>query len=258
MPRAVASARVSARAACACALLALLPLRRVGGSGGALPALPSLSSSGGALAVNLTVVAAALSSGTDFSLTTRAYAWSRAAPAAASGGPALCGPTLRVRPGDSLTVTLANSLGADAGADASWPMNAYRDFNTTNLHTHGLHVSPGEDDVFSTVAPGGSRAYAYAIPADHQPGVLWYHAHWHGATMVQVMGGLVGALIVDAGPAAPLPPWLAALPELVLVLQNFVFVPLATPVGGHATASFSQLEALAYNSTAGGDGLREQ
>lgn len=232
-----------------CALLAW----RARGSGGALPVLPSLASSGGSLAVNLTVLAARLSSGSDFALSTRAYAWARAQAqgGASSGGPALSGPTLRVRPGDTLTIVLANALGDDFGADAAWPMNAYRYFNTTNMHTHGLHVSPLQDDVFSTVSPGETLTYTYSIPVDHPPGALWYHAHWHGATMIQVMGGLVGALIIDPSPATPLPPWLSALPEFVLVLQNFVFVPLPTPPGGHATASFSQLEATCYNATSG-------
>ena len=72
-----------------------------------LAALPALHSSGGALHVNLTVVAAQLSSGSSFALSTRAYAW---ASGGRVGGPALSGPTLHVLPGDTLTVTLSNRL----------------------------------------------------------------------------------------------------------------------------------------------------
>ena len=60
------------------------------------------------------------------------------------------GPTLRVRPGDVLTVTLDNRLDAP-----------------TNLHTHGLHVSPegDSDNVFVIVDPGQQHTYRYEIPA---------------------------------------------------------------------------------------------
>lgn len=98
----------------------VLAAAAVVGSGAPLVALPSLSSSGGALSVGLSVVAARLSSGTDFSVSTRAYAW---ASGGASGGPALSGPTLRVRAGDTLTLALSNNLGPDFGPEAAWPVN---------------------------------------------------------------------------------------------------------------------------------------
>ena len=50
--------------------------------------------------------------------------------------------------------------------------------NTTNLHTHGLHVS-GEapyDYVLYNVEPGDSQTYTYIIQNDHLPGHLWYQA----------------------------------------------------------------------------------
>ena len=58
------------------------------------------------------------------------------------------GPTLRLRPGDRLVVHLENGLDAD-----------------TNLHTHGLHVSPSGDgdNIFVRVAPGESRTYVLSL-----------------------------------------------------------------------------------------------
>ena len=228
----------------------LLALLAVSAAGQLLADYPALSSSGGALRVNLTVVAAQLSSGSAFSFATRAYAWSSGSRA---GGPALSGPTLRVLPGDTLTVTLSNSLGADYGPDANWAMNEFWLLNTTNLHTHGLHVSPAQDDVFTSVSPGGSYTYTYTVPGDHAPGLHWYHAHAHGATTVGVMGGLLGAVVVDA-PAGRLPAWLAALPERICVFQmfNFVVQTLATSSAqGHPSQSFASIEALAYNTSGG-------
>ena len=92
------------------------------------------------------------------------------------------GPTLRVKAGDTLKVTLANSL--------SQP---------TNLHVHGLHVSPENngDNVFVAVGPGTSFDYEYHLPGNHPPGLYWYHPHHHGMVADQVFGGLFGAIIVE-------------------------------------------------------------
>ena len=92
------------------------------------------------------------------------------------------GPTLRVPAGDTLKITLANSL--------SQP---------TNLHVHGLHVSPENngDNVFVAVAPGSSFDYEYRLAQDHLPGLYWYHPHHHGMVADQVFAGLFGAIIVE-------------------------------------------------------------
>ena len=92
------------------------------------------------------------------------------------------GPTLRVRAGDTLRVSLKNSL-----------------TDPSNLHVHGLHVSPEDnsDNMFVTVEAGESFDYQYELPADHPPGVYWYHPHHHGSVADQVFGGLYGAIIVE-------------------------------------------------------------
>jgi FtsP/CotA-like multicopper oxidase with cupredoxin domain len=48
----------------------------------------------------------------------------------------------------------------------------------TNLHFHGLHVSPNapQDDVLTMLAmPGQSLDYRVAIPKTMPPGLYWYH-----------------------------------------------------------------------------------
>ena len=98
------------------------------------------------------------------------------------------GPTLHLQPGDRLRVELVNRLNVP-----------------TNLHMHGLYVSPqGDgDNVFVTVEPGTSFRYDYRLPEDHPPGVYWYHPHHHGLVADQVFGGLYGAIIV--GDLTPVP-----------------------------------------------------
>jgi FtsP/CotA-like multicopper oxidase with cupredoxin domain len=47
--------------------------------------------------------------------------------------------------------------------------------NTTNLHTHGLHISsasPG-DNVLHVVEPQTDYEYTYEIPANHAGGTFW-------------------------------------------------------------------------------------
>ncbi len=92
------------------------------------------------------------------------------------------GPTLHLRPGDRLRIHLVNRLDAP-----------------TNLHTHGLHVSPvgKADNVFVSVGPGESFDYDYRLPVDHPPGVFWYHPHLHQLVADQLFGGLCGAIVVE-------------------------------------------------------------
>lgn len=91
------------------------------------------------------------------------------------------GPTLQVRPGDTLAVRLVNDLD-----------------QPTNLHTHGLRVSPRDngDNPFVRVAPGEAFDYEFVLPQDHPTGTFWYHPHAHGNVADQVFGGLLGALLV--------------------------------------------------------------
>ena len=75
----------------------------------------------------------------------------------------------------------------------------------TNLHTHGLIVSPLDegDNVYRTMSPGGTYRSRVVIPPNHQPGVDWYHSHRHGFLGDQVYGGLAGTLQIGD----PLDPW---------------------------------------------------
>ena len=94
---------------------------------------------------------------------------------------AIPGPTIRTAPGERLRITLHNTLFGDPSQpeEARLPFNDFKLFNTTTLHTHGLHVSPRApaDDVFLTVEPGASRTYEYEVPAYHMGGTHWYHPH---------------------------------------------------------------------------------
>ncbi len=69
----------------------------------------------------------------------------------------------------------------------------------TNLHVHGLHVSPSDnsDNIFLRVPAGESFQYEYQISSDQPAGLYWYHPHLHRRANDQVFGGMAGAIIVE-------------------------------------------------------------
>lgn len=138
--------------------------------------------------------------------------------------PDLPGPTIRVKPGGSLSILLKNNLklpnpGANWLANAD-PLDRFYYINNTNLHTHGLHIGapPGQDDVWAVVPPGKSKQYTFEVVNYHMAGTHWYHPHRHHSTAVQAGGGLHGAMIVDDPPNS-LPPQVASMEEKVIVLS---------------------------------------
>ncbi|MDG9669522.1 multicopper oxidase family protein [Hahella sp. CR1] len=108
-------------------------------------------------------------------------------------------PTIEVTPGDTVRVTLNNKLPADSSCiKHDDDVNKPHCFNGTNLHTHGLWISPtgNSDNVLLKINPGVSFQYEYNIPPDHPAGTFWYHTHLHGSTALQVSSGMAGALIM--------------------------------------------------------------
>ncbi len=117
---------------------------------------------------------------------------------AASGGDSpFIAPTIEVFPGDTVRITLKNELPPEPDCDKE-DVNEPHCFNTTNLHGHGLAVSPSgnSDNVLISIRPQVEFQYEYNIPADHPAGTFWYHPHRHGSTALQVGSGMAGALIV--------------------------------------------------------------
>ena len=71
-------------------------------------------------------------------------------------------------------------------------------FNITNLHSHGLWISPSgnSDNVLLAIEPSVNFEYEYNVPVDHPAGTFWYHPHIHGTTAMQVGSGMTGAMVV--------------------------------------------------------------
>jgi FtsP/CotA-like multicopper oxidase with cupredoxin domain len=116
----------------------------------------------------------------------------------------LPGPPISVHAGDSVRIRLNNHLS-----------------EPTNLHFHGLHVSPGgrADNIFLEVPEGESAIYEFVVPRNHPAGTFWYHPHLHGRAAKQVAMGLAAPFIVR-GELDQIPE-VAAAKEHILVLQDF-------------------------------------
>jgi suppressor of ftsI len=119
----------------------------------------------------------------------------------------LPGPTYHVYPGDKVEIDLVNNLN-----------------ESTNLHFHGMHVSPANnsDNIFLDVAPGKTQNYTINIPKNHDPGTNWYHSHLHQLSYGQVSAGLSGMFIVE-GLEKLLPKPLQNITQHAFAMRDFPF-----------------------------------
>jgi suppressor of ftsI len=105
-------------------------------------------------------------------------------------------PVIRAVPGSQIKVDYLNRMSTHSKeVCVDGPC-----MNMTNLHFHGLHVSPNapQDDVISMLAmPGQTLHYVVEIPKDQAPGLYWYHTHPHGESYQQSLDGMSGAIIID-------------------------------------------------------------
>lgn len=91
----------------------------------------------------------------------------------------LLGPTIKANSGDTVNVSLQNSLSEE-----------------TNIHWHGLILPENMDGHPKDVAPPGG-SLNYSLPIIQRAGTYWYHPHPHGMTGKQVFMGLAGMFIVN-------------------------------------------------------------
>jgi FtsP/CotA-like multicopper oxidase with cupredoxin domain len=180
------------------------------------------------------------------------------------------GPTLRIKAGDTLKINLINNLTLPGEGPACPPvppkfiacgspetlkLHAHggapdpRVFLQTNIHTHGLQVSPAgnSDNPYIDLGPGEACKYEIKVPGAVSPpdpfrpiqpaGLFWYHPHRHVATSKQSWSGLAGAIIVEGD--IDRVPEVAAARERLLVLQELwlddkghVPAGVVLPVGG--------------------------
>ena len=216
------STRIEGYLACKWGLQSRLPAnhpyRTLCPQGGTYPSLPLAAAPGGALRDPLQL----RSSSGRLVFNVAVSQTSNGTPQFVYNGSAVP-PTLRLQPGDTLYVNLTNNL-PKPPAGAGY-------LNDTNLHYHGLHVSPsapGDDSIDMLAMPGQTLHYRVAIPVDHPSGLYWYHSHAHGEAERQNLAGMSGALVIDG--IAQYAPQVANLPERILILRD-------TPTAGQILPS---------------------
>jgi suppressor of ftsI len=126
-------------------------------------------------------------------------------------------PTIRALPGDLINVRYVNDLPVHSNEQCALEPCA----NHSNLHFHGLHVSPEspQDDVLTMMSmPGQTLNYRVEIPSDAAPGLYWYHTHRHGESARQDLDGMSGAIVIDG--IDRYYPELRQMRERVLVLRD--------------------------------------
>lgn len=104
------------------------------------------------------------------------------------------GPTIRVNRGDLLRVRFRNSMPRTGTFNM---LGHERDL--TNLHTHGLHVSPSgnSDNVHLQFQPGEIFTYEYDTSKQEAGTLCFYHPHIHGTVAEQYWAGLAGAFVIE-------------------------------------------------------------
>ena len=144
-------------------------------------------------------------------------------------------PTLHVKPGDRLKITVTNNtppqpLGemfnapncGDITVEFTPPTNGINSVGSAmNIHYHGTNVSPlcGGDNVTKTIINSGSTfQYNFTFPTDAPPGMYWYHPHIHGLGERDVLGGATGVLVVDG--IENVQPAVQGLRQRILVIRD--------------------------------------
>ena len=127
-------------------------------------------------------------------------------------GMSVLGPTLHLRTGDSVVISVTNELD-----------------EPTTTHWHGADV-PAEDDggPHSIIEPG--KTWVADFNVIQPAATLWYHPHAHGSTAEHVYRGAAGLLIIDDdNPAAAALPATYGVDDIPVIIQDRDFTEDGQP-----------------------------
>jgi FtsP/CotA-like multicopper oxidase with cupredoxin domain len=135
-------------------------------------------------------------------------------------------PTLHIKPGDHLIVTVTNNtpaLGFMMTLDPPLcgPGGSQMTFSSVNIHYHGTNTSPTchQDEVIKTLVNSGQTfQYNVAFPKNEPSGLYWYHPHVHGIAEKSVLGGGAGAIVIEG--IQNLQPVVSGLRQRILVVRD--------------------------------------
>jgi FtsP/CotA-like multicopper oxidase with cupredoxin domain len=142
-------------------------------------------------------------------------------------------PTLHLKPGDHLILTVTNNAPNPTIATPGstiMPMGSLNPPNcgdaqptasSFNIHYHGTNVSPAchQDNVLRTVVnPGETFQYNVAFPSNEPSGLYWYHPHIHMLAQPQTQAGATGALVIEG--VENQQPAVSGLRERILIVRD--------------------------------------
>jgi FtsP/CotA-like multicopper oxidase with cupredoxin domain len=134
-------------------------------------------------------------------------------------------PTLHVKPGDHLVITITNNTPSTPAImpplDSPNCGDSQATKSSINIHYHGTNTSPAchQDDVIKTIInPGETFLYNVAFPTNEPSGLYWYHPHVHMLAEHSVQGGATGAIVVDG--IENLQPAVSGLRQRVLMIRD--------------------------------------
>jgi FtsP/CotA-like multicopper oxidase with cupredoxin domain len=139
------------------------------------------------------------------------------------------GPTIRLKPGDLLTVTLENELMPESNrtrelmqyvmdpqneidnlvnvtiiynrldevGNSGNPKYGYFGFNFQNLHFHGVGIPSSTEQLSKPLDGEEKTTFMYKIPENHHGGLYWYHNHVHALGTHGFLSGLFGIVIIE-------------------------------------------------------------
>lgn len=154
-----------------------------------------------------------------------------------------------MRAGDRVELTQINGLPPNKAYGHVGMHNLPDDFNTFNLHTHGMHVDPKgcADNVLRVFPPAPREGMAdphylsvIDVPRDHPEGTFWYHPHHHGSSATQLAGGMAGVIIVEG--KTDRVPQIAAARDVVVCINELKL--RKRPAGGWEVPDLTEETAL--------------
>jgi len=117
------------------------------------------------------------------------------------------GPSAFLHKSDPLGFSMTNSCDPDTDISKIYvdEVNIPKNYNWTNLHTHGLQVTPhlfepegtlDPEADYITIKPGEEKTYTFSLAEDHPSGTFWYHPHRHNSVAIQAWSGMAGLILV--------------------------------------------------------------
>jgi blue copper oxidase len=126
---------------------------------------------------------------------------------------AYLGPTIILNKGEDVQINVENNMD-----------------DTTNIHWHGLHVSPENDGGPHTMVMQGDT-WSPQFTVLNEAGTYWYHPHFHGKTGAQVLRGASGFIIVrDQNESALSLPRSYGVDDFPIVVQSIQYDNMNQPM----------------------------